>query len=64
MEKEEVNVLTNVIIAFSTFVGVGGAVAYYMKEILSKEIDFIILALMVYILTGALTLLIIKGRLK
>lgn len=29
MEIERINALANVVIAFSTFIGVGGATAYY-----------------------------------
>ena len=64
MKNQEISVLANVLIAFSTFIGVGGAIAYYVKEIQNSSIDYIILIEITYILTTAILLLGIKSKLE
>lgn len=62
--KEEISLLSNVTMAFSTFVGVGGAIAYYMKEIRDSSIGYIILTEIIYLLAMIILLMSIKNKLK
>ena len=55
---------SNVIIAFSTSIGVGGAIAYYMKEIRNLSIGYIILTEIIYILAMIILIMFIKNKLK
>ena len=64
MEKEKVSVLANVVIAFSTFIGVGGAIAYYMKDIRGISIGYIILTEIIYILVTIIALMGVKSKLE
>ena len=43
MKKEEVNMLSTSAIAISTFIGIGGATAYYLKQIQNVSTITIIL---------------------
>ncbi len=40
MNKEEISTFSSVIIAFSTFMGVGSAIAYYLKKVIEKIYNF------------------------
>jgi len=64
MKKEKVSVLANVLIALSTFFGVGGAVAYYMKETLEKAVGYIILTEIIYVLAIVMILIVIGVKLE
>ncbi|MBS3170589.1 hypothetical protein J4223_02315 [Candidatus Woesearchaeota archaeon] len=54
MYKEEINTICNVFVAFSTYLGVGGALIYYIKEILGYGINSLIILLVVYLILGIL----------
>ncbi len=56
MNKEEINTICNVFVAFSTFLGVGGALAYYVREILKFENDMLFILLIIYFFTGIILL--------
>ncbi len=64
MDIKMVNTLANVVMAFSTFIGVGGATAFYMKEIKNFDVGYIIMAIVVYILLLIVVLQWIKEKLK
>ena len=64
MEKEDISIICNVVIAFSTFVGVGGALAYYMKEIRNLSVGYIILTEIIYLLAMVVLIQLIRGKLK
>lgn len=51
MNKEIVNTLAQIIISFATFVGAGGAIAYYLKEIQMPG-NTIVTALSLYTLSA------------
>ena len=63
MKGEAVSVLASVIIAFSTFIGVGAASAYYMIEIKAFRITDIIMTEVIYMLMAFILLIGIKLRL-
>jgi len=50
MNNEEISTLSNVVIAFSTLIGVGAAIAYYLKEVIKENPPFIILIEIEYFL--------------
>ena len=64
MEKEEINTLSNIVIAFSTWVGVGSALAVYLAQFQDTSITTIILAEIIYILATLLILNWVKGGIK
>ena len=64
MYKEEINTICNVFVAFSTYLGVGGALIYYIKEILGYGINSLIILLAVYLILGILLLFWIKKEVK
>ncbi len=64
MKKEELSVLSNVIIALSTFIGVGGATAYYMKEIQGSSLINIVLTEIIYVTLALVLIIWIMERLE
>lgn len=56
--------LANIIIAFTTFVGVVAAVAYYMKEIQNITLTHIFLAEAVYVISAIIIILWNKSTIK
>ena len=64
MYKEEINTICNVFVAFSTYLGVGGALIYYIKEILGYGINSLIILLAVYLILGILLLFWIRREVK
>jgi len=64
MHKEEINTNSNVFVAFSTYLGVGGALIYYIKEILGYGINSLIILLAVYLILGILLLFWIRREVK
>ena len=63
MKRGDIYIICNVVIAFSTFVGVGGALAYYMKEIRNLAIGYIILTEIIYLLAMVILIQLIRGKL-
>ena len=64
MDKEEVYTLASVIIAFSTFTGVGSASAFYLTEIKTFTVSQILLTEVIYILMSVILLVGIKRGLR
>jgi hypothetical protein len=64
MEKEEISVLSNIVMAFSGWVGVGSALAVYLNQLQSASTTTIILVEIIYILTTLLVINWIKGKLE
>jgi len=64
MNREDVYTLATVVIAVSTFIGVGAAIAYYLKEIIKDNPFHIVLLEIEYILVAVITLILIKRNLK
>jgi len=54
--NEEINVLSNVLIAYSTFIGVCGATIYYISEIKGLSIFIAHLIVIIYILIALVLL--------
>lgn len=64
MEKEEINILANVLIAISTFIGVGGATAVYLNQYQNTSGLVIILVEIIYVILTILILSWVKGGMK
>lgn len=64
MEREEILVLSNVVIAFATFVGIGGAFFYYMRSLDYFSTADIFLVEIVYVLIGLIVISIAKDKMK
>lgn len=64
MEIEEINMMSNATIALSTFIGIGGATAYYLKQIQNVSTANIIMAEIIYILITALFLYWVRNNTK
>jgi len=64
MDKEIVSTLAGVVIAISTFIGVGAAIAYYLKEIIQKSFFNIVLIEFEYMLITFIILILIKRNIK
>jgi hypothetical protein len=64
MEKENINILCQVVIAFSTWVGIGAAIAFYLTQFQHSEPTTIVLIELLYIAATIITLLLIKGGIK
>lgn len=64
IENEKISILSNVVIAFSTFIGVGAAIAYYLKDIKNSAGLFILLSEIIYILAVIFTIRLIKKRMQ
>jgi len=64
MEREEVNMLSQAMIAISTFIGIGGATAYYLRQIQEVSTSNIILVEVIYILITIFLLYWIKNITK
>jgi amino acid transporter len=62
MKKEDISVVSNAVMAFCTFIGVGGAIAYYLKEMRDLSIGYIILVVIIYILMTVILIYAIKGK--
>ena len=63
MKKQDILIYSNVIMAISTFVGVGGAIAYYMKT-KETQIVYIILTEVIYVMALVILLMGIKDKVK
>ena len=50
MKREDIKLISGVVSAFSTFIGVGGAFAYYLKVVGDLSLNDLILHIVVYIL--------------
>lgn len=64
MEKEEINTLANVLIAISTFIGVGGATAVYLTQFQNTSALTIILVEIIYVILTMLILSWVRGGMK
>lgn len=64
MKSQEVSTLASVVIAIPTFIGVGAAIAYYLKEIIKESGFFIVLVEIIYLLFTVIILLLIKRNLN
>lgn len=64
MQKEIVEVLTRVVVAFATFVGVAGTMAYYMREIRGITTTQIFLTILIYIVVGIILTIEIKNKIE
>jgi len=64
MEKEEINTVCNIFIAFSSFLGVGGALAYYVREILKFGNEMLFILLVIYFILGIILLSFAKEAVK
>ena len=63
MDKDTIMIIANVVIAFSTFAGVFGATAYYMKEIQGLSLKEIFSIEIIYVLATVLLILVIIDNL-
>lgn len=50
MTKENIRIICEIISAFSTSLGVGAAIAYYLKVILNISIALLVIAVTIYFL--------------
>ena len=64
MDKEIVSVLASVVVAVSTFMGVGAAIAYYLREVIEKNVLQVVLIELEYFLVVIIILLFIERNLK
>lgn len=64
MKKEEISVLANITVAYSTFVGVAAATAYYLKQIRDFSVNGIIRVLVIYMLAGIFVLQWAKEKMR
>ncbi|MAG02695.1 hypothetical protein CMI42_05135 [Candidatus Pacearchaeota archaeon] len=64
MNTQEISALANVTIAISTSIGVGAAIAYYLKEVIRESGLFIILLEIEYFLLIIIIPILIKRNLN
>jgi hypothetical protein len=64
MKGGDVRILASVIIAFSTFIGVAGAIAFYMVQIRVFTLAQIVLTEIIYMLLALVILLGVKITLE
>ena len=64
MKKEDISVLSNVLIAISTFIGVGGTTAVYLNQFQNTSTIIIILVEIIYVILTLLILSWIKGGME
>lgn len=64
MDKETISILSNIVIAISTFIGVGAALVYYLTEILGSNTLQVILVEAEYFLVVLIFLIIIKRNIN
>lgn len=64
MDKDSVSILANVVIAFSSFIGVAGALAYYMVEVRIFSFIHIIFSEVIYMLFMLIILIGVRFRLR
>ena len=64
MDKEIISILSNVVIATSTFFGVAAAIAYYLTEIIGKNLMHVILIELEYFLVVIILLILIERNIK
>ena len=64
MKKEDISVLSNVLIAISTFIGVCGTTAVYLNQFQNTSTIIIILVEIIYVILTLLILSWIKGGME
>ena len=64
MNKQDISIISNAVIAFSTVIGVGGATYYYMAQIRGITTGSIILAEIIYLMSIVLFIYIIRDKIN
>lgn len=64
MEQKEISIICEAVLAFCTFIGVGSALAYYMKVLQSFSTIDIIATLFIYVLSVIIIILNIMEMVK
>ena len=64
MDKGLVSTLAGVVIAISTFIGVGAAIAYYLKEIIEESLLYIVLVELEYLSLTIILLILIERNIN
>ncbi|MBU3924169.1 MAG: hypothetical protein KJ592_04585 [Nanoarchaeota archaeon] len=61
MDKDMVSVFCGVVVAASTFIGVGAAIAYYLSELAKRNVFYVVFIEVIYFL-AVVTLLVLTQR--
>jgi len=64
MDKEIISILSNIVIAISTFIGVGAALVYYLTEVTESNTLQVVLVEIEYTLVVIIILIIIKRNIN